>query len=357
MDEIAMKSSELKTTEGTLYFSKIDLKYAYSQLPLHPETQKHCNFNILGGNATGTYRFLNGFYGLADLPATFQKMMDTTLDGLDSTNAFLDDIIIKTKGTIEKHENEIDKALKRLDQENLALSLHKCEFGLTEITWLGYKINSGGITPIKRKTDAIIQLENPKTLKQLRSFMGSIHHLVKFIPNLAALSAPLRPLLTKPTYKTPKKLEWEEIHTSAFNKIKQAIQTIVEQKHFDTNCQTRVKCDASKEGLGACLEQRQNDIWQPIAYASRFLNKNEQRYRINELELLAVVWSLEQFKYYLYGSHFTLQTDHQALLSALKNNRGNKTNQSRLTRWVDRLLPFHFKVEHIAGKTWNLRTI
>ena len=116
MDKIAMKISELKTTEGTLYFSKIDLKYAYSQLPLHPETQKHCNFNILGGNATGTYRFLNGFYGLTDLPATFQKMMDTTLDGLDSTNAFLDDIIIITKGTIEKHENEKDKALKRLDQ-------------------------------------------------------------------------------------------------------------------------------------------------------------------------------------------------------------------------------------------------
>ena len=113
MDKIAMKISELKTTDGTLYFSKIDLKYAYSQLPLHPETQKHCNFNILGGNATGTYRFLNGFYGLTDLPATFQKMMDTTLDGLDSTNAFLDDIIIITKGTIEKHENEIDKALKK----------------------------------------------------------------------------------------------------------------------------------------------------------------------------------------------------------------------------------------------------
>ena len=114
--------------------------------------------------------------------------------------------------------------------------------------------------------------------------------------------------------------------------IKNAIQKIVEQKHFNINNETRVKCDASKEGLGACLEQKENNIWQPIAYASRFLNKNEQRYSINELELLAVVWSLEHFKYYLFGSHFTLQTDHQALLSALKNNRGNKTYQSRLTR-------------------------
>ena len=94
MDKIAMKISELKSTKVTQYFSKIDLKNAYSQLPLQPETQKHCNFNILGGNATVTYRFFNGFYSLTDLPATFRKMMDTTLDGLNSTNAFLDDIII-----------------------------------------------------------------------------------------------------------------------------------------------------------------------------------------------------------------------------------------------------------------------
>ena len=139
MDKISRKILELKTQEGQLYFSKIDLKYAYSQLPLHPETQKHCNFNILGGNATGTYKFLNGTYGLTDLPATFQKMMDTTLDGLDSTNVFLDDIIVITKGTIEKHEKEIDKTLNRLNEENLAISLHKCKFGLNEITWLGYK--------------------------------------------------------------------------------------------------------------------------------------------------------------------------------------------------------------------------
>ena len=106
-----------------------------------------------------------------------------------------------------------------------------------------------------------------------------------------------------------------------------------------------------KQGrLGASLEQKQNNTKQPISHARRFWNKNEQRYSINELELLTVVRSLEHFKNYLFGSHFTLQTDHQALLSALKNNRGNETYQSRLTRWVDRLLPFHFKFEHLAGK-------
>ena len=188
MDKIGMKISELKTQERKLYFSKIYLKYAHSQLLLHPETQKHRNFNILARNATGTYKFLNGFYVLTDLPATFQKMMDTTLDGLNSTNAFLDDIIIITKGTIENHEEEIDKTLNRLNEENLVISLHKCELGLNEIIWLAYKINSEGIRPIKRKTDAIIQLENPKTLKQLRSFMASFHDLIKIIPNLIVIS-------------------------------------------------------------------------------------------------------------------------------------------------------------------------
>ena len=81
-----------------------------------------------------------------------------------------------------------------------------------------------------------------------------------------------------------------------------------------------------------------------------FLNENEQRYSLNELELLAVVWSIENFKYYRLGSHFSVRTDHQALLSGLKNNRGNKTYKSRPTWWVDRLLPFRFKVEHLAGK-------
>ena len=75
MNKIALKISELKTKEGSLYFRKIDLKYAYSQLPLHLDTQKHYNFNIIGGSATRTYKFFNGFYGLTDLPATFQKMM------------------------------------------------------------------------------------------------------------------------------------------------------------------------------------------------------------------------------------------------------------------------------------------
>ena len=73
IDAVATHISERSTQNGTFYFSKIDLKYACSQIPLDPQLQKHCNSNILGGKATGTYRFLNGFYGLTVIPATFQK--------------------------------------------------------------------------------------------------------------------------------------------------------------------------------------------------------------------------------------------------------------------------------------------
>ena len=179
--------------------------------------------------------------------------------------------------------------------------------------------------------------------------MGCIHHLIKFLQNFAELPEPLRPLLSKANTKAQNKLDGEEIHTDAFNQIKVKIKNITENKHFDTEKQTKVRCDASKKGLGACLEQKYGNTWKPLEYANRFLNKLEERHSRNEIELLAVVSSLEHFKNYLYGSHFILQTDHQALLSALKN-MGNKTYQSRLTRWVDRLLPFHFAVKHVPGK-------
>ena len=105
---------ELKQKEGTLYFTKKGLKYAYNQVTFHIDTQKHCNINILGGNATGTYRFINHYYGLTDMAATFQKMFGFTLANINSAHAFLDDIIIITKGSLTYHETELNKVLARL---------------------------------------------------------------------------------------------------------------------------------------------------------------------------------------------------------------------------------------------------
>ena len=129
--------------------------------------------------------------------------------------------------------------------------------------------------------------------------MGSIHHLTKYIPHLAQAMAALRPLL-KNTNKR-KSLNWSTEHDSAFHNIQMLVREITQKNHFDQNLDTRVVCDASTYGLGAALKQNTNEGWVAIAYASKFLNSLEEKYSVNELELLGVVWAIEHFKYYLYG--------------------------------------------------------
>ena len=177
----------LNTSESQeiAYFSTLDLKYAYSQLKLDPETARLCNFNIISGERTGTYRFITGFYGVTNMPAAFQKVMVSTLVELQNTYFFLDDIIVVSSGSKEDHLNLVYKSLKKLDEDNLRINLPKCHFTKTEIEWLGHKFTQSGIAPLESKTAAIASLSAPKNIKQLRSFLGSVHYLGKFIPNLS----------------------------------------------------------------------------------------------------------------------------------------------------------------------------
>ena len=142
----------------TASYSTLDLKYAYSQLNLDPETAQHCNFNIISGEKTGTYRFITGFYGLTDMPAAFQKVMDYTLVGLQNTYCFLDDIIVVSRGSKDDHLKLVYKCLKKLDEDNLRINLPKCHFAKTEIEWLGHKFSQSGIAPLESKTAAIASL-------------------------------------------------------------------------------------------------------------------------------------------------------------------------------------------------------
>ena len=174
--------------------------------------------------------------------------------------------------------------------------------------------------------------------------MGSVHHLGKLIPNLSQLCYPLRQLLKKNT-----KFIWMDEPEEQFKLIKAKIAKTTKNKHFNPDLDTRVKCDISRKGLGCALEQRTPNGWHTVAFLSRFLNSLEDRYSLNELELLGVVWSIEQFKFYLYGTLFTVITDHRALLSITRENRANQFYNSWLTRWIDRLLPFDFMIDHLLG--------
>ena len=110
----------------------------------------------------GTYRFINGFYGLPDMPATFQKTTDKTLHDIKTKFAYLNDILIITKGTLEEHEKELDKIMQRLNDENLAINLQKCEFAKEHKKWLGFVVTQNGVTMTKQKCDAIMNLDNPR---------------------------------------------------------------------------------------------------------------------------------------------------------------------------------------------------
>ena len=258
----------------------------------------------------GTYHFETGFYGHTDMPAEFQKAIDCTLAGLNNTFCFLDDILIVSRGGIEQHLDLVRKCLTKPDQENLRINLAKCHFAKNKIEGLGHRITQTGITPWSSKTDAIE--------KKLRSFMGSVHHLGKFIPNLSQLCFPLRPLLKKNS-----KIIWTDDHEKQFKLIKDKMAETTENKHFNLDLETRIKCDASRKGLGRALEQRTPNVWHTMAFASQFMNSVEEGYSINELELLGVVWSIEHFENYLYGKPFTVITDHRALLSIMRENRAN----------------------------------
>ena len=268
------------------FYTSLDMRYAYGQVPLDEETAKHCNFQIIGGKATGTYRFITGFYGLTIMPTEFQKAMDQELGNLPNTYVFLDDILIVTRGSQEKHFEIVKQVLRKLDNANTRKKWEKCKFAAEEIEWLGYNLSQTGIKPINSKVQAITEKLTPKSLKELRSYLGAVNHLNRFIPNLAQLCHELRPLLKK-----DQPWNWGEKHDKAIQVINEKVKQVAEVGHFKRSSPIRIICDASKAGLGAVLQQideNNENNWRPIHFASRFLTPLESKYSINELELLAI---------------------------------------------------------------------
>ena len=301
-----------KDVPGKVWFTSLDLKYAFSQLPLSLVTSSHCNFNILCGDATGTQRFKTGFYGLTYMPTEFQKAMDCTLQGLEGVICFLDNNLVVTKGDVQEHNNLVEKVMQRLDAEGWALKLSNCEFLVNQLTWLGYVTNEDGYSPKFSKIDAIQSLKPLRTLKQLRSFMGTLNHLHWFIPDLHTYTVHFRQSLKACNKQS---FWWGEEQDNAFKNIINLVAKIPSLFHYDSSKKSRV---------GACLEQEiEPGVWAPTAFASRFLNKAETKYSTNELELLAIVWQCEHFRTYLLGNRFQVLTDHKAIISVLSENYNN----------------------------------
>ena len=215
MDMIADK---IDGKEGEVLYSSVDMKYAYGQIPLDESTAKHCNFQIIGGKSTGTYRFVTGHYGLTIMPTEFQKVMDLTLVNMDCTFVYIDDILIVTKGEKSVHMQKVREVLEVLDKANLQLRADKCQIACTKIEWLGYELSGEGITPVNGKVQGITERLRPGNLKELRSFLGAVNQLNKFIPELANICAPFRSILKKDAM-----WRWTQEHEKAFLKVNQEV--------------------------------------------------------------------------------------------------------------------------------------
>ena len=276
MQNIAEVVNEEK--HGEVWFFSLDMLYAYGQTPLHPDTARHCNFQIVVGESTGTYAFNTGYYGLTIMPPEFQNIMDNILHTTKNTFTFLDDILIVTKGTHEAHLQKVEEVIRVLDKAGVRLKIEKCKLAQKETKWLGYKVSAAGIRPIEENIQAITDRLRPKNLKDLRSFMGAIIQMNRSLPSLAHLCAPLRPLIRKDA-----EWQWRTEHKNAFSQIKEAIKEITAIKHFQRDGPARIICDASKEGLGAVLQQKPGAEWETTHLASRFLIEFEKKYSINEL--------------------------------------------------------------------------
>ena len=326
------------------------MTYAYAQVPLHLLTAKHCNFQIIGGESTGTYRFVTSFYGLSVMPTEFQKLLYLLQAKFREVFVFIDDFLIVTKGTKKEHLNKAREVLKTLDNAELQVKAEKCKIAQSEIEWLSFKMTNERISPVNAKVQGITEKLRPESLKELRSFLGAVNQFNKFIPDLASICFPFRSILKKDA-----KWNCTPEHEKAFLQVYTEVQKVANLTHFKRNKPLRIICDESKQGLGAVLQQQcEENEWKPISYPSRVLTELKANYSIIELELLAVVWSVEHFKKYGYGVPFGIVSDHKALQSVLKSNKDNKTYSSRLTRWVDRLSPFDFSIVHTPGRTLGM---
>ena len=141
----------------------------------------------------GLYQYTRVPFGIASLPALFQKIMDTVLQGISSTICYLDDILVTGKN--DEDLRNLEEVLKQLQQNGLRVKLEKCKFMQPSVEYLGHQIDSSGVYTTTKKVEAILKAPGPCDVQQLRSFLGLLHYYGKFMSNLSSLLHPLNQLL------------------------------------------------------------------------------------------------------------------------------------------------------------------
>jgi len=270
--------------------------------------------------------------------------MDQLISGIPYTVAYLDDIVVTGRSKAE-HDVNLRQVLGRLQEAGLRLHLAKCEFGVSEVVYLGHRIDANGLHPVQEKVEAIQQAPAPTNLSELRSFLGMINYYARFIQNLSSILEPLNSLMRKNT-----DWVWKSSQQTAFNKIKLRLLTSPALTHYDPKLPMTLACDASPYGVGAVLSHVYPDGTQrPIGFASRTLNPAERNYSQLDKEALAIVFGFHRFHKYLFGHQFVVHTDHKPLVGLFRGNIPPMASP-RWTRWALFIANYEFDLQYLPGK-------
>lgn len=316
------------------YYSTLDLAQGFHQVEMDEKSIEKTAFS-----ADGHWEYLRMPYGLKNSPRTFQRVMDNVLK--EYLNKFLfvylDDIVVFSK-SLDEHIQHLTLVFKRLREYNLKAQLHKCEFLRKEVEYLGHVITPDGIKPNPGKIEAIVKYPIPKTVKEIKQFLGLIGYYRRFCMGFAKLVQPMTKCLKKNAKIDIKDPEY----IRAFDTCKELLTNAPILAYPDFEKPFTLTTDASNVALGSVLSQNNR----PIAYYSRTLNSAEKNYSTIEKELLAILASVRHFRPYLYGRHFTIFTDHNPLCWLYKIKEPN----SRLVRWKLKLDEYQFDIQYKKGR-------
>lgn len=321
------------------YITSIDLKQAFFQIPLEESSREKTAFAVRG---KGLFEFVTMPFGLVSAPQTMCRLMDLVIGPSLEPNCFyyLDDLIICTP-TFEKHLEVLEQVFEKLRDANLTVNLGKCCFCRSSLKYLGYVVDEYGLRTDPDKVSSICNFPVPKTTTQVRRLIGMIGYYRRFLKDFSKLASPITDLLHN--RKKGQSIVWTPQANEAFEKIKVALTTAPILSSPDFSKKFYLMADASNFGVGCVLFQTEDGgLEHPIAYASKKLNKCQKLYTTTEKELLAVLFGIEHFRYYLEGRQFTVITDHSSLVWL----HNMKNPSPRLARWILKLSQYDFNIVH-----------
>ena len=291
----------------------------------------------------GFYKFTRMPFGLCNAPATFQHLMQNTLEELNLMYCIIypDDVTVFRRSE-EEHLEHLCVVFEHFREFNLKLKPSKCSFFQSEIMYLVHHVFQEGIRPCRDNVHVIEEFAMPETFTQVRTFCGLVGHNRHFIKGFAHIVRPLYNVLGKEVKMGPVQLPPEA--QEAVRTLKGKIQSAPVLVFPDFDKPFLLETDTSKEGLGVVLSQKQDDrCYHPITFGSCSLTPAEKNYHSLKLEFLALKWSvMEHFKEYLVYAPFVVKTDNKPLTYVLTTPNLDATRH----RWVGVLASFEFTLEY-----------